>query len=530
MVFVLDNYDSFTYNLVQYLGEMGEDLVVRRNDKTSLQEIEDLAPSHIVISPGPKTPKEAGLSVDIIKHFGAKIPILGVCLGHQCIGYAFGGEIVRAERLMHGKTSVIYHDGKGVFRNLPATFEATRYHSLLIDRATMPECLEISAETDRGEIMGVRHREYPIEGVQFHPESILTSVGKKLLRNFLPNPPEEVGMTDAIRKVAGGADLTQEEAHQAMTLIMSGAATPSQIAALTVGMGMKGETVEEIAGFARAMREKSVRIHPKVEGLVDTCGTGGDAIKTFNISTTAMFVVAGAGVPVAKHGNRAMTSKCGSADVLEALGIRIALAPERVAECIEEVGIGFMFAPLHHPAMRYAGPTRREIGVRTAFNILGPLTNPAGAPNQLIGVFRPELTELVAEVLKVLGSLRAYVVHGAPGIDEISTLGETRVSELHNGHVQTYTITPDQFGITPVSAEDLSGGTAIENARILRAILAGEDRGPRRDIVVLNAGCAIAAGGRAEDIAEGMKLAAESIDSGAAKAKIEALAKRTSEL
>ncbi len=328
---------------------------------------------------------------------------------------------------------------------------------------------------------------------------------------------------EVIRKAADGQDLTAEEANGAMAEIMSGAATPVQVAAFLVAMRMKGETVEEVTEFTRVMREHVRRVAPKARPLVDTCGTGGDAIKTFNVSTAAAFVAAGAGVAIAKHGDRSVTSKCGSADVLEALGVRLDLSPEEVARSVDEVGMGFMFAPSHHPAMKHAMPIRRELGLRTVFNMLGPLTNPAGADAQVLGVYAPELTELHGGVLRNLGSRRAFVVHGAGGLDELSTLGETRVTELRDGELQTYTLTPEEVGLARAAGpEQLQGGTPEENAALLVKLLEGE-KGPARDIVVLNAAAAIAAGGKAETLNDGIPAATESIDSGAALGKLRQL-------
>jgi len=327
---------------------------------------------------------------------------------------------------------------------------------------------------------------------------------------------------EVIRKAAERQDLTAGEANAAMTEIMSGDATPVQISAFLVAMRMKGETVEEMTEFARVMREHVLAVRPTRRPLVDTCGTGGDLIKTFNVSTAAAFVAAGAGVAIAKHGNRSVTSKCGSADVLEALGVRFDLTPEEAARCVDEIGIGFMFAPSYHPAMKHAMPVRRELGLRTVFNMLGPLTNPAGAEAQVLGVYAPELTELHASVLHNLGSRRAFVVHGAGGLDEFSTLGETRVTELRDRQLRTYSITPEDFGLTRALPDAIQGGSSQENARLLVEVLEG-NAGPARDIVVLNAAAAIAAGDKAKTLQEAMPLAAESIDSGAALAKLRQL-------
>ena len=554
MILVVDNYDSFTYNLVQYLAELGQEVQVWRNDAFTLEDVERLAPTHIVISPGPCTPKEAGLSVEVIRHFAGRIPILGVCLGHQSIGEAFGGEVVRAGRLMHGKTSMVHHDGKGIFAGLPSPFEACRYHSLIVQRETMPDCLQITAETDAGEVMGVRHREYPIEGVQFHPEAVLTQHGKELLWNFLagapvqepcpapaaaqiqvapqrtppppPQPAKKPGsplVVDAIRKVSSGLDLTREEAAAVMHAIMRAEATPAQTAALISAMKMKGERVDEITGFAETMREHAIRVHPKRKDLVDTCGTGGDGSNTFNISTAAAFVVAGAGLGVAKHGNRSVSSTCGSADVLEARGINIQMTPDHAAQALDEIGVAFLFAQAFHPAMKSVAPVRREIGIRTVFNILGPLTNPARARAQLMGVYHPALTDIMAHVMANLGSERAFVVHGYGGLDEITTTGETMISEVRHGEVHTYRLNPRDLGFASPHPAELVGADTVEgNADILLSILEGE-AGPRRDIVVLNAAAALVAGGKAPDLESGILVAQDSIDTGAARGKLEAL-------
>jgi anthranilate phosphoribosyltransferase len=326
-------------------------------------------------------------------------------------------------------------------------------------------------------------------------------------------------------KAEAGAHLSRQEAEAAMEEILSGRVAEDTIVALLSALRTKGETVEELVGFARAMRRHATPIFNDasrpVSLLVDTCGTGGDASGTFNISTTAAFVVAGAGARVAKHGNRSISSKCGSADVLEALGIPLDVAPERVGAAINEIGIGFLFAPALHTAMRHAMPARRRLG-RTAFNLLGPLTNPAAARAQIAGVFSAEVVEKVANVLAELGVERAFVVHGAGGLDEISLAGETKVGEVRGATVRVYEITPEDFGLgrAPISA--ISGGDAAYNASIIRAILAGE-RGPRRDIVIANAAAALVAAGRAVDFLEGARLAVESLDSGDARKKLDAL-------
>jgi len=333
-------------------------------------------------------------------------------------------------------------------------------------------------------------------------------------------------MREFILKLLEREDLSEAEAERAMDIIMSGEATPAQIGAFMTALRMKGETIAEITGCARAMRRKATPVRAQQPLLVDTCGTGGDGAGTFNISTTVAFVVAGAGLPVAKHGNRSVSSSSGSADVLEALGVNINLGPEDIARCIDEVGIGFLFAPALHGAMRHAAGPRRELGVRTIFNLLGPLTNPAGAAAQVLGVFAAGLTEPMAAALGRLGSRRAFVVYGLDGLDEISISGPTRVSELGPGGVRTYQIEPEQFGIARAPREAIRGGRARENAAITLEVLRGE-RGPRRDVVLINAAAALVAGGMAADIEEGLARARESIDSGRAMEKLERLRRFT---
>jgi anthranilate phosphoribosyltransferase len=335
-------------------------------------------------------------------------------------------------------------------------------------------------------------------------------------------------MHEAIQRSMSGGDLSYAESREVFEAIMSGQTTPAQIAGFLVALHMKGETIDEITGAAEVMREKALRITPaNPRYLVDTCGTGGDRSGTFNISTAAAFVAAGAGASVAKHGNRSVSSRSGSADVLEALGVDVSVAPDVMKACLDDIGICFMFAPTMHTAMRHAIGPRREIGVRTIFNILGPLTNPAFAPAQVLGVFSESLTETLAGVLAKMESRSAYVVHGSDGLDEITVCGPTQVSEVREGAVSTYEITPEQFGMGAASADSIAGGTAQENAAIIRRILDGAE-GPRRDIVVLNAAFALAASGRARTPAEGVEMARQSIDSGEAREKLRRLAEITS--
>ena len=326
----------------------------------------------------------------------------------------------------------------------------------------------------------------------------------------------------ALARLLDGHDLSREEAKGVMGSIMSGEATPAQIAGFLIALRAKGETADEIAGCAEAMREHALPVRPQRTDLVDTAGTGGDGARTINISTAAALVAAAAGAGVAKHGNRAVSSACGSADVLEALGFDLDQSTERVARSIDELGFGFLFAPTHHPAMRHAAPVRSELAARTVFNVLGPLTNPAGARAQVVGVYAPELVRTIAEVLAQLGATRAFVVHGAGGIDELSPAGPNFVCEVVNGDVRARNIDPLEFGLPRCDPSDLRGGSPAENAAAIRAVLAGENGG-RRSAILLNAAGAIAAGGHAEDLREGLELAREAVDSGAAAARLDEL-------
>jgi anthranilate synthase/phosphoribosyltransferase len=533
MIAVIDNYDSFTYNLVQFLGELGAELEVFRNDQVTVEEVAARNPTHLVVSPGPGTPDDSGVSNAMIKYFHGRIPILGVCLGHQCIGAVFGGKVGRASGIMHGKSSRIHHTGTGLLAGLPTPFEAGRYHSLIVYDPPPAE-LEVLARAETGEIMALRHRNHPTYGLQFHPESVLTDVGKQILKNFLslsavktaaaPEKKEDTSMMKPyIAQAMKRQDLAAAEAEAAMNVIMTGKATPAQIGAYLTALHMKGETVEEIAGSARAMRANALPVtfanRPKT--LYDTAGTGGDHSGTFNLSTAAAFVIAGTGRKVAKHGNRAASSKCGSADVLAALGVNIDMSPEMAVRAIDEVGLAFFFAVRYHPAMKHAIGPRREIGQRTIFNFLGPLTNPAGADVQLIGVPDPALTEPLARVLGDLGARAAYVVHGFGGLDELNAGGPNRISHLKDGKIRTFDFDPQEAGVARADPSQLRGGTAEENAAMMRTVLDGKGSAAVRDAVLLNAAAAITA--ETGDFPGALAESRQSLASGAARNVMEGL-------
>lgn len=539
MILLLDNYDSFTYNLYQAIGQLYPDIEVIRNDEITLEQIRKKNPAAIILSPGPGYPKDAGITIPVIQAFSGKIPLLGVCLGHQAIGQAFGGTIVRARQLMHGKASQISIQNKTpIFKNLPDTIPVARYHSLIVDENTIPACLEAVAYDEEGQIMALRHREHPTYGVQFHPESILTDCGKIILENFLTQvanvsvtslpsspsriPPEKrTALKPYISKVIDRQSLSEEEALDAMDCIMSGGATDSQISAFMIALRMKGETIAELTGFARAMRQRAATI-PESTHSVDIVGTGGDLANTFNISTTASFVVAGAGLSVAKHGNRSVSSKSGAADVLEALGVNITLTPDQANQCLHTCGMSFLFAPQFHGSLRFAATARRESGVRTVFNLLGPLCNPALAEYMLLGVSDEAFLEPMALVLQNLGIRGAMIVHGNDGLDEITICDVTKVLEIRGNQLKRYELDPRDYGMELANPDDLVGGTAEENAAITLELLKGAP-GPKRNIVVLNAACALYIGGLASSVEEGIRMAQASIDQGTALEKLEEL-------
>lgn len=445
MILMIDNYDSFTYNVYQYIGSLYPQIQVVRNDEITIDEIRNLQNLEaLVISPGSGYPDSAGISKDVIKTFGKDIPILGICLGHQAIGEVYGGKVVPAKELMHGKMSEITINNKNPL---------FRYHSLIIDDETFPEDLKVIGRDEKGQIMAVCHKEYPVYGIQFHPESILTEMGMKILENFLTDiagirlgdSTKEETMSAVnqetlkpfLAKIVEGNHLTEEEAYKAMDCIMSGNATDAQMGSFLTGLRMNHET------------------------------------------------------------------------------------PEESKKCLDEVGVAFLFAQIHHGSMKYAGPVRAQLGVRSVFNILGPLANPAMTNYIVLGVYEKELVRPMADVMKNLGVKRALIVYGDDGLDEISISSTTSVCEINGDEIKEYTIDPEELGLTIAKKEGIVGGTADENAVITKDILTGKEQGAKRDIVLLNAGAALYTIGKAETIKDGVKLAAEMIDSGKANEKLE---------
>lgn len=543
MILLIDNYDSFSYNVFQLVGSVNPDIWVIRNDEMSVDEIRALKPTHIILSPGPGKPKDAGICEDVIRELAGEIPILGICLGHQAICEVFGATVTYAKNLMHGKQSVADLDlDSKLFFGMTKKATVARYHSLAMDPSTVPDCLKVIATTEDGEVMAVQHKDMPVYGVQFHPESVLTTDGIKIIENFLgqkatiANPignviseleqtqrkqkeKKNMVINEAIAKLVRKEDIGYEMAKTVMNEIMSGEAPEASKAAYLTALSMKGETIEEITGSAEEMRNHATRLNTTSDTL-EIVGTGGDHSNSFNISTTSSIVIAAAGVPVTKHGNRAASSKSGAADCLEALGVNIMIDPEKNQKVFDEQGICFLFAQKYHSAMRYVGPIRKELGIRTVFNILGPLTNPAFASLQVMGVYSEEMLEPMAQVLSNLGVKKGLVVYGLEKIDEISSCGPTAVCEFENGSFKKYQITPEEMGLTAGKQGDLLGGTGEENAAITRAILSGE-KGPKRDAVLMNAGAGLYVAGKAASIKEGVTLAAKLIDDGTALKKLE---------
>ncbi len=534
MIVIIDNYDSFTYNVYQsFIRLTKEEVRVFRNDEIDLDRLEALAPSRLVISPGPGRPSQAGISVAAIRRFAGRIPILGICLGHQAIGEAFGGQISGAKHIRHGETDEIALDGHGLFRALGPKSTFTRYHSLVIaDNASFPSELEVSARSSDGDIMGIRHRRYNIEGVQFHPESIASEDGDTLIKAFLNYRRDAFGFRDILQKLLNGKDLDRAEAESFMEELTDGSLDTAQITAILVAMASKGPSAAEIAGCASVLRRKKTPFlsafgadqSPAFKELIDTCGTGGDEKGSFNISSMAALVAAACGVSVAKHGNRAVSSRSGSADFYEALGVPVNISPEIARSLLEKTNFAFLFAPLYHGAMRFAAPARKALGVKTIMNLIGPLANPADAKYQVIGVYDQKLLRPVAEAARLLGVERVITVTSRDGFDEFSPCAPSDMVEIGpDGMVVESVFDPISLGFGSYRSEELAGGDATENARLARDLLGGAGRPALEAAVAFNAGAALYVAGKVASIADGARLAASAMADGKAAAKIEEL-------
>ncbi len=524
MYLLIDNYDSFTYNVYQYLSELkpGE-ITVKRNDEITIDEIEKMAPDGIIISPGPGRPEENGIIIECVRHFKGKIPILGICLGHQAIGAAFGGRIVKGDKIYHGKTDTIENDGKGVFRNLSPRMEVVRYHSLIVEKESLPDELEITAFSSEGEIMGLRHKKYPVEGVQFHPESVASEAGHHLLKNFLNYKRESLKPRAILTSIMKHKSLTFEEAADFMEELTEGNLSEVVISGFLTAMNTKGASADEIAGCASVLMKKKVNIKSSGK-ILDIVGTGGDELGSFNISSFSALIAASAGAKVAKHGNRAVSSLSGSADFYRAMGIPVDIKPEEAEKLMEKCSFAFLFAPFYHSAMKHAAPVRNKLGVKSIFNLLGPLVNPASADYQLIGVYDRSLCRTIAQAARMLGVKRVVVVHGFDGLDEISVSEPTRIVKIfEDGEEDVYVFEPEKLGIKTYPVEMLKGGSASDNAREAMRLLMGEGNEAVRTSVCLNAGAALYLYGIAESIEEGYRISSDTLSSGKVLSKVEEL-------
>ena len=522
MIAFIDNKDSFSFNIVQSLERVsGDKVCVFRAEECSVAEIDSAKPDFLVVGPGPGTPAQAGISIEAIKYFAGKIPVLGICLGHQAIGAAFGAKIVGAKNIRHGIVEEMTLDGRGLFRMIGKTGKFTRYHSLVIDEATLPPSFEVSCRAKDGDIMGIRHKSLVIEGVQFHPESIASEAGDSIFKAFLNYRRENLNVAAYLNKMMGGKNLTQEEAAAFMDAVTSGTMDERVMAAILVAMAAKGISTDEMVGCAETLLHKKTKFPLERSGLAEIVGTGGDGKGSFNISSLSAIVAASCGQPVAKHGNRAVSSKSGAADFYENLGIKIMAEPEKTAELLKKTDFGFLMAPVYHSAMRFAAPVRKALGIKTIFNVLGPLLNPAGADYEVLGVYDESIMEAYAHAAKNLGAKRVMVIHSRDGYDEISPCVPTDVYQIdEKGNENRYVIDPAKFGISGCSEDELMGGNGAENASLALEVLNGGGRKTIKEAVCLNSGAILYLSGKTPTLKEGYALARSAIESGKSLAKL----------
>ena len=522
MILLIDNYDSFTYNVYQSMAKLTkEEIKVVRSKEVSLQELIDMNPGRLVVSPGPGRPEDAGVSVEAIKYFAGKIPVLGICLGHQAIGYAFGAKIVGAKFIKHGIAEEISLDGKGLFRLMNKKETFTRYHSLVIDESTLPEDFEVTARAEDGDIMGIRHKTMLVEGVQFHPESIATPKAKEFFTAFLNYHLEPFNVSEILNQLIAGKDLSEDQAARFMETVADGTMDERHMAAVLVAMAAKGPVAAEMSGCAKALLKVKTPFPCTKKGLAEIVGTGGDGKGSFNISSLSAIIAASCGQPMAKHGNRAVSSKSGAADFFENLGVNIMAKPEQTAKLVEQTNFGFLMAPVYHSAMRFAAPVRKALGIKTIMNILGPLLNPAGAEYEVLGVYSKDLLEDYAHAAKSLGAKRVLVICSRDGYDEISPVAPTDAFIIdEKGNESRFVIKPENFGIFDCSEDELMGGDGAENAALAMEVLNGGGRKTIKAAVCLNAGAVLYLCGRAKNLTEGYKKAEEAINSGKTLAKL----------
>ena len=534
MIAFIDNKDSFTFNIVQSLERVSGDCVkVFRSEEASVEEIDAEKPSHIIIGPGPGTPQEAGISIEAIKHFAGKIPILGICLGHQAIGAAFGANIVGAKYIRHGIVEEIKTDGRGIFRNIGPKGNFTRYHSLVVEEKSLPPDFEISARAKDGDIMGIRHKSMVIEGVQFHPESIASEKGDALFKAFLNYSRENISHVLILNQLIDQKKpLSREQTANFISELTDGTMDEKIASSVLTAMASRGlPTADEMSGAAQVMLAKKTKFPLESQGLAEIVGTGGDGKGSFNISSMSALVASSCGQAMAKHGNRAVSSKSGAADFFEALGINIMAKPEKTAELIKKTGFGFLMAPVYHSAMRFAAPIRKALGIKTIFNVLGPLLNPANAEFEVLGVYSKELLKDYAHAAKSLGAKRVMVVNSVDGYDEISPCAITNVYQIdEKGNENQYMIDPANFGITDADENELYGGNGMDNAKLALEVLNGGGRKTIRYAVGLNAGAVLYLCGKARTLKDGYKMALDALDSGKAMAKLKEIQKTSEEL
>lgn len=532
MIVVIDNYDSFTYNVVQALQTYGSEKVeVVRNDAVTVADIEAMKPDYLVVSPGPGTPRDAGISEEAIKYFAGKIPILGICLGHQAIAEAFGAKIVGAKFIKHGIVEEMDLDGKGLFRAIGKKGKFTRYHSLVVDESTLSDDFEITARATDGDIMGIRHKKYDIEGVQFHPESIASGDVQKFFMAFLNYRRENLPVAEYLNQLIFKKDLSEAQAEFFMDIMTDGMMDERVMAAILVAMAAKGVAESEITGCAKALLKKKKSFPLKISGHAEIVGTGGDGKGSFNISSLSAIVADACGQPVIKHGNRAVSSKSGAADFFEALGINISASPDKTAALAQKTGFAFLMAPIYHSAMRFAAPVRKALGVKTVMNVLGPLLNPSCPDYQVLGVYSHDLLETYARAAKALGAKRVMVVASRDGYDEISPCAITDVFQIDgNGNETRYVIDPAKFGIEGVDESELMGGSGADNAALAMDVLNGKGKKTIRASIGLNTGAVLYLSGKTKTLKEGYDMALAALDSGKALKKLQEIQAVSKEL
>lgn len=531
MILLIDNYDSFVYNVAQYLQELTvEEVKTVSNDQITLADIRKMNPSHIVLSPGPKHPKNSKVCLEILQQID-NIPILGICLGHQALGLVNGATVARLSEPLHGKTSeiTVTDENSVLFRGLPKNFEVMRYHSLYVSKRGLPDTLKVTALSTDGVIMAMEHRWKPIYSIQFHPESFFTQYGKNIIKNFLVGtlPDENVDANNErerlianevcskyLKKLQDNLPLSDTDFKEICAVINKKHYDIVQLGALLVLISEKSLYPESLTAFVKNILAYSTTFADE-RPMIDLCGTGGDGLKTINISTSVAFIVGALGVKVAKHGNRSVTSKSGSTDVLDSLGVEVVTSLMKQLNLLDSKGLAFFHAPFFHPLVGEVKEVRQRLGIRTVFNVLGPLLHPnTKLKYQLVGLYHEPVMRLYAETLKLLGRKHALVVRGNDGLDEISICDETKIVEIKDGKILEYTIAPEMFGFKRAFHADIEGGSPDENAEILLRILKGEEKSAKRDIVVLNAMFALYTAEVVKHPADAKALIEEALESG----------------